>query len=59
MSAGITRDNIHLSRLITSNLGSADDGAPLSILSCSNSKILEFLSGRDSTKYSARYTRAI
>jgi integrase len=40
---GFTSDNIHLSRLITSNLGGADDGTPLSALNCTDPKILEFI----------------
>jgi integrase len=43
MTEPITSDNIQLSRPITRRLVSADDGTPLSILSCSDSKILEFI----------------
>jgi integrase len=43
MSEAITSDNFHLSRPTTSHFGCADDGAPLSILSCRDPKILEFL----------------
>lgn len=43
MSEPVTRDNIHLSRPTTSHLGRADDCTPLSVLSCSDPKILEFL----------------
>jgi integrase len=43
MTDPITSDNFHLSRPTTSHFGCADDGTPLSALSCSDSKILEFI----------------
>jgi integrase len=43
MTEAITSDNIHLSEPTQSRSSCADDGAPLSILSCSDPKILEFL----------------
>jgi hypothetical protein len=42
MTEAITSDNIHLSEPIQPRSGCAD-GTPLSILSCSDPKILEFL----------------
>jgi hypothetical protein len=43
MTEAITSDNIHLSRPITPRLVCVDDGTPLSVLSCSDPKILEFI----------------
>jgi hypothetical protein len=43
MTEPITRDNIHLSRPTTTDLGCADHGTPLSALNCTDPKILEFI----------------
>jgi integrase len=43
MTDAITSDNIHLSRPTTAHFGCADDGTPLSVLSCSDPKVLEFI----------------
>jgi hypothetical protein len=43
MTDPITSDNFQLSRPTTSRLVSADDGTPLSVLSCSDPKIIEFI----------------
>jgi integrase len=43
MSRLLTSDNFHLSRPTTTDFGCADDGTPLSVLNCSDPKILEFI----------------